>query len=160
DLDLIGGALAGGEKGGAARQDGGARDDGRGQCCDPSLERPGSLVAAGHRCPFRGSARIPRCGVLVKPKPPDTDPPRRSVARISLCSTSMWRPDQIADIAGAALRERAGALRLEQAVRGLDALAEVEFHPILADAMAAAGFGVACEFPYPGQPGRRSRFAE
>lgn len=72
----------------------------------------------------------------------------------------MWRPDQIADIAAAALHERSEALRLEQAVRGLDALSEVQFHPILADALAAAGFGVATEFPYPGLPGRRPKRSE
>lgn len=72
----------------------------------------------------------------------------------------MWRPDQIADIAAAALHQRCEALREEQAVRGLDALTEVEFHPLIADGMAAAGFGVAMEFPYPGQPQRRPRFAE
>jgi len=72
----------------------------------------------------------------------------------------MWRPDQIADIAAAALQEHSDALRLEQAVRGLDALSEVELHPLLADGFAAAGFGVATEFPYPGQPTRRPRHAE
>jgi hypothetical protein len=70
----------------------------------------------------------------------------------------MWRPDQIADLCAAALKNRAEALRLEQAVRGLDALQETEFHPLLADGLAAAGFGVACEFPYPGE--LRRRFAE
>lgn len=72
----------------------------------------------------------------------------------------MWRPDQIADLAAAALQRRGDELRLEQAVRGLDALSEVEFHPLLADGLAAAGFGVALEFPYPGQPRRRPRFSE
>jgi hypothetical protein len=71
----------------------------------------------------------------------------------------MWRPDQIADLAAGELQARAEALRLEQAVRGLDALQETEFHPIIADGLAAAGFGVACEFPYPGVVFRR-RFSE
>jgi hypothetical protein len=72
----------------------------------------------------------------------------------------MWRPDQIADLAAAALRARLQALCLEQAVKGLDAMTEVEFHPVIADGLTAAGFGVASEFPYPGQPGRRPRFSE
>lgn len=72
----------------------------------------------------------------------------------------MWRPEQIADIAAAGLQERSEALRLEQAVRGLDALQEVQFHPLLADAFAGAGLGVAAEFPYPGPAGRRPRRSE
>jgi hypothetical protein len=73
---------------------------------------------------------------------------------------AMWRMEQIADVAAAGLRERSSALQFEQAVRGLDAMAEVEFHPLLAAAFEGAGFGVHREFPYPGQPGGRPRHAE
>lgn len=72
----------------------------------------------------------------------------------------MWLPDQIADVAAAALERHADALRLEQAVRGLDAMEEVEFHPLLADGFLAAGFGAHREAPYPGQPARRPKHAE
>lgn len=42
------------------------------------------------------------------------------------------------------------ALAEEQAVRGIDALAELALHPILADGFAYAGWGVHREIPYPG----------
>lgn len=72
----------------------------------------------------------------------------------------MWRVDDIAEIAAAALKARADALRLEQAVRGLDSLAEVGFHPLLAAALERAGFGVSRERPYPGLPGHRPKHSE
>jgi hypothetical protein len=72
----------------------------------------------------------------------------------------MWRPDLLTDIAAAALKSHAEALAAEQAVRGLDALAETGFHPILAAGYAAAGFGVFREQPYPGQPMKRPRHME
>lgn len=72
----------------------------------------------------------------------------------------MWPVDPLAQAAAAALRGRADELRIEQSVRGLDAMAEVEFHPLLANGFAGAGFGVHREVPYPGQPGRRPKHAE
>ena len=72
----------------------------------------------------------------------------------------MWPAAEIARIAAEALEARADALRLEQAVRGLDAMPEIQFHPLLAAGFEAAGFGVLREHPYPGQPGRRPRHAE
>jgi hypothetical protein len=75
----------------------------------------------------------------------------------------MWRPEQIVDAAADGLRARAAALDLEQAVRGIDALSEVEFHPLLAGAFAAAGWGVFCERGYPGKvggAGKRPKRAE
>ena len=39
----------------------------------------------------------------------------------------------------------------EQAVRGVDALPEVALHPILAEALSVAGFGVVREVLYPGE---------
>jgi hypothetical protein len=64
----------------------------------------------------------------------------------------MWRLDDLADAAAAALQAREHALRAEQAVRGLDALDELDFHPILADAFAAAGLGVLREQRFPSSP--------
>ncbi len=55
------------------------------------------------------------------------------------------------DALGAELSARAAALDGEQAVRGLDALSEVEFHPLLAQAFVGMGLGVAREAVYPGQ---------
>jgi hypothetical protein len=75
----------------------------------------------------------------------------------------MWRPEQIADVAADGLRAHAAALDLEQAVRGIDSLSEVEFHPLLAGALAAAGWGVWCERGYPGKvggAGKRPKRAE
>lgn len=61
----------------------------------------------------------------------------------------MWSTDAIVDAALTALRERELALREEQAVRGLDALEEVELHPFLAAGLAAHGWGVLREQAYP-----------
>lgn len=67
----------------------------------------------------------------------------------------MWRCEDLAEAAARGLRARAAELDLEQAVRGIDALAEVELHPFLRDGLASAGFGVLMEQPYPGEPLRR-----
>lgn len=72
----------------------------------------------------------------------------------------MWNPDHIAQIAAASLRKRAQDLAAEQAVRGLDALAELALHPLLATGFGEAGFGVFREHPYPGEVHRRPRHAE
>jgi hypothetical protein len=49
------------------------------------------------------------------------------------------------------LKAREKSLTREQAVRGIDALEEVELHPILARSLRAAGFGVLREQPYPSE---------
>lgn len=49
------------------------------------------------------------------------------------------------------LEAREKSLTREQAVRGIDALEEVELHPILARSLRAAGFGVLREQPYPSE---------
>jgi hypothetical protein len=72
----------------------------------------------------------------------------------------MWRPDQIADIAGGALASHAAELELEQAVHGIDSLQEVEFHPVLAAAFAGAGMGAFREWPFPGEVSRRPKHSE
>lgn len=72
----------------------------------------------------------------------------------------MWRDDELLELAAKALREHAASLDAEQSVRGLDALDEVDLHPILAAGFAGAGFGVHREVPYPGPRGARPRTAE
>lgn len=49
------------------------------------------------------------------------------------------------------------ALADEQAVRGIDALAELALHPILAGGFSSAGWGVHREIPYPGDDAERAR---
>jgi hypothetical protein len=71
----------------------------------------------------------------------------------------MWNPDHIAETAAAGLLARAQALTAEQAVRGIDALSEVELHPLLAAAFGHAGLGVFREQPYPGEAALRPRHA-
>lgn len=61
----------------------------------------------------------------------------------------MWRDDDILDAAAQELQAHDAALREEQAVHGLDALHEVQLHPLLERAIARAGLGVLREFPYP-----------
>ena len=48
----------------------------------------------------------------------------------------------------------------QQAVRGLDALDEIDLHPVLAAGLEAVGCGVLREAQYPGPPGRRARKSE
>lgn len=61
----------------------------------------------------------------------------------------MWRTDLLLDSIQTALAEREASLQSEHAVYGLDALSETRLHPILAGALAAAGWGVLREQPYP-----------
>ncbi|MBC7833894.1 MAG: hypothetical protein H7Y88_02190 [Phycisphaerales bacterium] len=61
----------------------------------------------------------------------------------------MFGPDELIESAAAALREHEITFRLEQSVTGLDALEETRLHPILHRGLAAAGFGVLREQPYP-----------
>lgn len=72
----------------------------------------------------------------------------------------MWNPDHIVELAVAGLQRRSEELDAEQAVRGLDALTEVELHPVLAAGFAQGGLGVFREWPYPGGASRRPRHAE
>jgi hypothetical protein len=67
----------------------------------------------------------------------------------------MWRCEDLAEAVAGCLRGRAAELDLEQAVRGIDALTEVELHPFVREGLAKAGFGVLAEQPYPGDPERR-----
>jgi hypothetical protein len=63
-----------------------------------------------------------------------------------------WAPHELAAAFADGLRRHEAALCAEQAVHGLDALAEVHLHPILAAGAVEAGFVAFRETPYPGQP--------
>lgn len=69
----------------------------------------------------------------------------------------MWSLDLIAEAASDALRARDAALREEHAVYGLDAQNELYFHPIIAEGLADAGFGVLREQPFPHEWFRKLR---
>lgn len=47
----------------------------------------------------------------------------------------------------------------EQAVHGIDALCEVDLHPIIADTLIAGGYTALRERHYPGEPGARRKFS-
>jgi len=74
--------------------------------------------------------------------------------------SEMFRTDLLAEMAASTLRFRAAELVKEQAVKGLDALPETGFHPLLAAGFGREGLGVFREQPYPGEPARRPRHAE
>jgi hypothetical protein len=59
-------------------------------------------------------------------------------------------PADIADAIEAGLKRSLAHLDHEQAVYGLDSRSELELHPVLEDALRAAGFGVHREQRYPG----------
>ncbi len=67
----------------------------------------------------------------------------------------MWSHPDLADAVEAGLRRRALRFDAEQAVRGLDGLDEVAIHPILAEALRRADFGVCREQRYPADRRRR-----
>lgn len=62
----------------------------------------------------------------------------------------MWIANDVLAAAATALREAEEGFVHEQAVRGLDALEEVDLHRLIAAGLAGAGFGVLREQPYPG----------
>ncbi|MDP7028959.1 MAG: hypothetical protein QF733_01905 [Phycisphaerales bacterium] len=68
-----------------------------------------------------------------------------------------WHVADIADAVEAGLARRIDLDREAQAVHGIDVLDEVSLHPMLADAMETAGFGVHREVRYPAARPRRSR---
>jgi hypothetical protein len=70
------------------------------------------------------------------------------------------RPDYLAHLAAAALAARRDALAAEQAVRGIDSLAEIELHPILASGFVAAELGTFSEVPYPGRAESRPNHSQ
>lgn len=72
----------------------------------------------------------------------------------------MWNAYEIADIAVRSLRHETQRFEAEQSCRGIDALSELELHPILARGFTGAQWSVLREQPYPGEVGSRSQFRE
>ncbi|HEX7009816.1 MAG TPA: hypothetical protein VF184_07535, partial [Phycisphaeraceae bacterium] len=68
-----------------------------------------------------------------------------------------WSIADIADAVAAGLSAQARAEDLEQAVYGLDARDELELHPLIQQALRAAGYGVWPEQRYPGAWNHRKR---
>lgn len=71
----------------------------------------------------------------------------------------MWDLHQIVRTVRAGLEAASLATVEEQAVHGIDALSEVDLHPVLAATFQRAGFGVVRERHYPGEPGTRAKFS-
>ena len=69
----------------------------------------------------------------------------------------MWSVADIADAVEAGLVGEAERLDAEHAVSGLDALEEVDLHPLLAAALTRAGYGVHREQRYPAHRKRSKR---
>lgn len=71
----------------------------------------------------------------------------------SLCVKNgwMWTAGAICERVRRALQAHEDALRLEQAVKGLDALSEVALHAVLASGLASDASVVLREVPYPGK---------
>jgi len=72
----------------------------------------------------------------------------------------VWALDRIADAATEKLRAHDAALREEDAVYGLDSLSEIALHPLIGAGLAAAGFGVLREQPFPHEWVRKLRAGE
>ena len=68
-----------------------------------------------------------------------------------------WDPSAVHGLALATLRAQAAADEAEQAVYGFDCWAELAYHPLLAEAYAAAGLGGQRECRYPSDWGKRRR---
>ncbi|MEM9251092.1 MAG: hypothetical protein AAGB29_01965 [Planctomycetota bacterium] len=62
----------------------------------------------------------------------------------------LWSTADLADAVAASLQRRARQDDLEQAVYGFDAFDELALHPLIADALDAAGYGALREQRYPG----------
>ena len=72
-------------------------------------------------------------------------PPTQPSIRLGV----QWPREEIAAALAEGLREQERDLLAEQAVHGLDALDEVELHPLLAAGIRAGGLGAFPEIPYP-----------
>ena len=72
----------------------------------------------------------------------------------------VWRPDAIVGACAEGLTVVERDLAAEHAPYGLDALAETDVHPKLADSLLSAGFGVYREWPFPGAAGSRAEHRE
>lgn len=69
----------------------------------------------------------------------------------------LWSAADLADAIEVGLRSHAHALDVEHAVYGLDARDELELQPVIADALATAGYGVEREQRYPSDRAKRKR---
>jgi hypothetical protein len=69
----------------------------------------------------------------------------------------VWNTRDLVRIARDGLQAVSDMGTREQAVYGIDALAEVDLHPFLSRAFRDAGFGVQREWPYPGEAGKRPK---
>ncbi|MBX3406496.1 MAG: hypothetical protein KF869_07005 [Phycisphaeraceae bacterium] len=69
----------------------------------------------------------------------------------------MYLPDDLLDTIAAGLERCEADLRAEHAVHGLDALPEVRFHALLADALGSLPLGILREQPYPHEWSRKRR---
>ncbi len=72
----------------------------------------------------------------------------------------MWDGREVLDACAEAMHAREHALRAERAVYGLDALDETDLHAVLVAGLAAHGWGVHREWPYPGVPGSLAKRSE
>ena len=70
--------------------------------------------------------------------------------------TFPWFIDDIADTLHAGLCHHAAMLDEEQAIKGLDALAELAFHPLLTGILISRGYGVQREHRYPADLQKRN----
>jgi hypothetical protein len=70
-----------------------------------------------------------------------------------------WSWPALADALAAGIGRAADEVELAQAVRGLDACAELELHPVLHAALRDAGYGVFAEQRFPRDRGQRKRSA-
>ena len=68
-----------------------------------------------------------------------------------------WSLPDLADAVAAAFQARAAADDAEQAVYGFDALDELRLHPLIAQALRDAGYGIHPEQRYPGAWHRRKK---
>jgi hypothetical protein len=68
-----------------------------------------------------------------------------------------WHVADIADAIAAGIARRVEEDRLAQSVSGIDGIEEVSLHPILAESLRCAGFGVHREQRYIGGRAKRSR---
>ncbi len=71
----------------------------------------------------------------------------------------MWDLHHILRTARAGLERASLASVEEQAVYGIDALCEVDLHPIIADTFRSGGFTAMRERHYPGEPGTRAKYS-
>lgn len=69
----------------------------------------------------------------------------------------VWVWEDLADALAEGLRTASADVELEQAVRGLDALVELELHPVLHAALRARGYGVTPEVRFPREQQKRRR---